>query len=164
MKKIWLLLITLFISACATTSTHNIKPGMEAELKNIKSISLRLFKSNDETISEAVRNTIVETLLPTDIKVVNENNTPDAIVQGSISFTYDSVASGFAHSGKTSGSAYGSGTSGGYVSGITAQIVVNNEIVAAASETQTRTDLWIPDPAEVMARKIGDKLVKILKH
>ena len=57
---------------------------------------------------------------------------------------------------------YASGTAGSYVSGITAQLIKGDEIIAAASETQVRTDFRIPDPPEVMARKIGKEIRKML--
>jgi hypothetical protein len=61
------------------------------------------------------------------------------------------------------GGAYGSGTAGRYVSGITVRILKGNKILAVSTVTQVRTSLWIPDPAEVMGRKIGKKISQILK-
>jgi len=147
------------LTSCATTETSNVKKGKQDEIASIKSIKVTLFKSEDQAIALATQNSIIELLLSSDIRVVSEGNA-DAIMKGVITFTVDSQVSGglygSAQSGTTTG-VYGGG-SGRYVSGISAQIVKGNEIIASATVTQARTDLWIPDPVEVMARKLGKKI------
>lgn len=160
------LLSITFISGCcgtligATTSSDHVQKGKTTTLKEVKAVMLTEFKCNDEVIARAVKNTIIEMLLPTDIRIIEEGNA-DALIKGSITFAYDRVSSGGASISTTGGGAYVSGTEGSYVSGITAQIVIDNQIIGASSVTQVRTDLWIPDPPEVMARKIGKKICKM---
>ena len=164
MNKILSLLLFIFvISGCATTSTSHIQQGKESELKQITTVAVGQFQSSNEAITQAVRNTIIEMLLPSGLRIVNKKDSADVVIQGSITFSHDAVSSGGAFIVQTGGGAYASGTAGSYVSGITAQLIIKgDEIVAAASETQIRTGLWIPDPPEVMARKIGKKIKKML--
>ena len=159
---IGLLLIISLISGCATTSTSGIQRGKETELAQISSVAITQFQSSNEAISQAVQNTIIEMLLPSNIRIVTDKDRADAIIQGSITLSNDAVSSGGAYVGQTAGGAYASSTAGGYVSGITSKILKGGEIIAAASVTQVRTDLWIPDPPEVMARKMGEKIREIL--
>jgi len=159
MKKILgLLLFVVIIFGCATTSTSNIQQGKESELLQTKTVVVGQFQCDNEAIAQAVKNTIIEVLIPTGIKIVTNNDSADVIIQGTITLTYDAVSSGGAFVGQNAGSSYESGTAGSYVSGITVQIIKDDEIIAAASETQVRTDLWLPDPPEVMARKIGENI------
>lgn len=152
----------LLISGCATTSTSQVQPGEEAALKEVQSVYIQLFQSKNTNVAQAVQNVIMEMLLTSNIRVVIDSAKADVTVQGTITFSEDAVASGGAYIGQTAGGAYASGTSGHYVSGITARLVRNGEIVGAATETQVRTDLWIPDPPEVMARKIGTEIREML--
>jgi len=111
--------------------------------------------------------------LPSGITIV-EGGEPDAVIKGTIFFTRDSVSS--SSSGGWLGSATGGGvsnTSGGamsgsfssegtYVSGITAQVVRNGEIIASTTATQSRVKRVIPSPPEVIGKTIGKQLVKII--
>ena len=163
MKKLVLASVILAIlSGCATTGTINIQKGMEKELQAIEVVKISQFECQDEAVAQAVRNSIIETLLPLGIKVVRDGEA-DAVFEGTITFSEDIVSSEGAVVSEESGSAYGSGTAGRYVSGITVQVVKGNEILAVSTVTQVRTALWIPDPAEVMGRKVGKKIAQILK-
>ena len=152
----------ILISGCATTSTSSIQQGKEAELALVASVAVTQFQSSNEAISQAVQNTIIEILLPSNIRIVTDKASADVVIQGSITFSHDAVSSGGAYFGQTAGGAYASSTAGSYVSGITTQIIKGDEIIAATSETQVRTDMWIPDPPEVMARKVGEKIKHML--
>ncbi|MEW6067716.1 MAG: hypothetical protein AB1610_05460 [Nitrospirota bacterium] len=141
-----LLFLILILSGCATTSTSHIQQGKESELKEITTVAVGQFQSSDEAISQAVRNTIIEMLLPSGVRIINNKASADVVIEGSITFSHDATAA----------------IAGSYVSGITAQLIRGDEIIAAASETQGRS-AWIPypDPPEVMARKIGKKIKKM---
>lgn len=154
--------LALLISGCSTTSTSHVQPGEEAALKEVQSVYVQLFQSKNTIVAQAVQNVIIEMLLTSNIRVVIDSAKTDVTVQGTITFSEDAVASGGAYIGQTAGGVYASGTSGHYVSGITTRLVRNGEIVGAATETQVRTDLGIPDPPEVMARKIGTKIREML--
>jgi len=147
-----------FLDGCATTGTSNIQQGKESELSQISSVAVEPFMSSDAVIAEAVRNTIIEMLIPSGVKIMNTKTNADVVVQGSITFSNDAVTS----AGATRNYAAAVGTAGGYVSGITIRLLKGDEIIAAASETQVRTSMWIPDPAEVMARKAGNRIRKMI--
>ncbi len=146
-KALLCLLLIVFLSGCGgrTTGTSHIQQGKETELKRVSAVVVAKFQSSNELVSQAVQNIIIEMLLPSGIRIVNDKASADAVIRGTITFSHDAVSSG-----------------GGYVSGITAHIIKANEIIAAASETQMRTEYWIPDPPEVMARKVGKKIRKML--
>jgi PBP1b-binding outer membrane lipoprotein LpoB len=163
-RIIGLLFFITLILGCATTSTSSIQQGKEPDLAQVTSVAVTQFQCSNEAISKAVQNTIIEMLLPSNIRIVTDKASADAVIQGSITFSHDAVSSGGAYVGQTAGGAYASSTAGSYVSGITSQITKGDEIIAAASVTQVRTEFWIPDPPEVMARKIGEKIKTILGH
>lgn len=163
MKRLVLASIVLTIlSGCATTGTVNIQKGVEKELQAIEVVKISRFECQDKAVEQAVQNSIIETLLPLGIKVVGDGEA-DAIIEGTITFSEDIVASSGASVSEEGGGAYGSGTAGRYVSGITVRILKGNKILAVSTVTQVRTSLWIPDPAEVMCRKIGKKISQILE-
>lgn len=102
-----LLFLILILSGCATTSTSHIQKGKESELKQITTVAVGQFLSSNEVISHAVRNTIIEILLPSGVRLVNNKTSADVVIQGSITFSHDAVSSGGAFIGRTTGSAYG---------------------------------------------------------
>lgn len=176
-KKLIISALSLvFMAGCVTgtTSSMNIKKGSQKELEKIKTVTLESFESNGEPLATtAIRNSIIDSFLPSGITIVREGEA-DAVIEGTIFFTRDSVSS--SSSGGWLGSVTGGGTSntsggamsgslsseGAYVSGITAQIIKNGEIVASTTATQSRVKGVIPSPPEVLGKKVGKQLVEII--
>ncbi len=163
MRKFALIaLLLVFAAGCATTSSVGIKKGMEGELRKIKTVRLEKFESNGQQLTIiAIRNSIIESFLSSNVGVIEEGEA-DAIIKGTITLTADSVSGASGAITSSFGMAASLSSSGGYVSGITAQVVKGGEIIASATVTQVRTSDWIPDPAEIMGKKVGRQLVRIM--
>lgn len=155
-----LLMACLVIAGCATTRSSHVQPGREKDLVAVQSVVVRQFQCADPAVARFVRGTLIEMILASGVRVVESDG--QAVIDGAITMAADRVASGSASSNPDSAHLYVAGTEGAYVSGISTQVLLDGEIVAAASATQVRTDLWIPGPPQVMARKIGAELRKIL--
>ena len=142
-----LLLTNMAIVGCATTRTSHVQPGRQGELSAVQSVEVAAFTCSDSAVADAVRSTVMEQLLAAGVRILESGG--DALITGTITMSADVVAAGV-------------GGAGAYVSGISAQVSLNGEVVAAASTTQVRTDMWIPDPPQVLARKVGADLRKML--
>jgi hypothetical protein len=57
------------------------------------------------------------------------------------------------------GSASFTNSAGGYVSGITAQIIRSENIIASVTVSQSRTNSGIPDPPERIADDLANRIV-----
>lgn len=175
-KKLMMFALIAVFAGCATgtTTSMNIKKGSKKEILKIKTVKLENFESNGPPLATtAIRNSIIDSFLPSGITIVKEGEA-DAVIKGTIFFTRDSVSS--SSSGGWLGSATGGGvsnTSGGamsgslssegtYVSGITAQVIKNGEIIASTTATQSRVKGVIPSPPEVLGKKVGKQLVEII--
>ena len=160
-----LIMLSVCYSGCATTSSFRVSETQIEELKSITSISIHKFMCQDPIVATAIQSMIIEELLNLPIRVVKSGDA-DAIIEGTITFSSDAVTSSGAYLGANanyaSGAAVSSGTAGVYVSGINAQIIKDGQILASATFTQVRTHDWIPDPAEVMGRKIGERIRRVL--
>ena len=132
-----MLFLIFLLSGCAETTitgTSHIQKGIEPKLKQVTTVFVAQFQSSDEVVAQAVRNVIIEMLLPSGVRIVNNKADADVVIQGTITFSYD------------------------FVSGITAQLIIGDEIIAAASEAQQDPKMHHPLPPEVMGREIGKKI------
>lgn len=164
-KLIMFALVAVFAAGCAgmnaTTSSAYIKKGSKKEFRKIKTVKLESFESNGPPLATtAIRNSIVGSFLPSGITIVEEGEA-DAVIKGTITFTADSLSSSSGAITSSFGATSSLSSAGGYVSGITAQ-VVRGGVIASVMVTQVRMPRWIPDPAEVMGMKVGKKLVRIM--
>lgn len=163
MKNIFILPILLVLYGCASvTQSSNIQKGLEKEIRKVRVVKINSFIAPDELYTLAIKNSIIDSLMSFGIRVIEEGQA-DAIIKGTITFTADAVSSSGAFLGSYGGAAVSSQSAGRYVSGITAQIIKDNEIIGSATVTQVRSDSWIPDPAEVMGKKIGKIIGNLLK-
>jgi PBP1b-binding outer membrane lipoprotein LpoB len=160
-RNLMIAILALITVGCATTSSSNIQPGKANLLKQAQTVYVQPFQSSRANVAGAVKNTIVEMLLASRLSVVTDPAKADIIINGTITFADDAIASGGAFNYKSTGTAHLSAGAGCYVSGITAHLIKGDDIVAATSVTQVRTDLWIPDPPEVMARMIGKRIRRL---
>jgi hypothetical protein len=104
---------------------------------------------------------VIAKFLPTDIKISTDTAT-EIKVDVTITLSADFASGGNAVATRSIGSAAFSSSGGGYVSGITAQLVRNDNVLASVNVSQSRNNSGIPDPAEVIAGRLGDKLVCLL--
>jgi hypothetical protein len=161
-----LLASMLAILGCASTEPSRflnieIKKGEEAQLRSTKALFLRQFICQDTIISRAIKNLVIAKFLPTDIKISNDSAT-EVKVDVTITSSADFAGGGNAVATGSIGSSAFSSSGGGYVSGITAQLVKNGNVLASVNVSQSRNNSGIPDPPEVLAGSLGDKLVCLL--
>jgi hypothetical protein len=155
--------LAFLILGCAGPSrfsSYQIRKGEEDNLRKVKSIFLRQFNCQDTIISKAVRNLIIQDFLATNIKISNDS-TADSKIDITITLSSDFAGGGSAVATHSIGSASFSNSGGGYISGITAQIIQADNVLASVSVSQSRTTSGIPDPPEVIAERIAAKIVCI---
>jgi hypothetical protein len=79
-------------------------------------------------------------------------NEADVVIKGTITLSSGQVANA------------SPGSTVGYISEISVQIIKNNKILDSAIVSQVSTNSSTPDPPEVMGRKIGEKIKKVLSN
>jgi hypothetical protein len=147
-----ILTIIFFAVLLVGCSTSNIKTDTDKLRKShdIKMVSVLAFTCPDPVIANNVRNTIIESLLTHYSVVIGDK--ADVIIKGSISLANDQVSTA------------SSVPSVDYVSEIRAQIIKNNKVMDSVIVSQASTYSPNPYSSEVMGRKIGEKIKKILSN
>jgi len=106
MKKIFLLgLLILFLGGCATVKVSKLPA--KTERVEVKTIYIESFKCVSEEMGEAVKNSLISSLLGI-VKIVDDVNKADAIIKGVVTLSGESqsLIGG-------AGSSYGWGVGGG---------------------------------------------------
>ena len=130
----------LFSGGCATTQSSHFSPGRESDLAAINAVEVGEFMCSDPAVGLSVRDTVIEMLLPAGIRIVESDG--DAVITGTVTMRSGSISAG-----------------------ITAQIMLDGEVVAATSAKQRNFKHWSPSPnTQTLARKIGSDLRKMLQR
>jgi hypothetical protein len=147
----------------AITSNMRLDKNAIREIKPINSVFIYDFICADSLLAMAIKNTIIQELIGRKVSIIADSNSADVIVNGTVTMSSDKISGGGGVVSRYGASAYEASSEGAYVTGVTAQLRKGKNIIWCATETQMRTHSWLPDPGEVMGRKIGKRLAKLLK-
>jgi hypothetical protein len=152
-----LVLVGLTAAGCATSRTGHVQPGRVDDLRRVQTVEVAKFNCPDSTVAQAVRMTVIEMLLPTGLRFVESGG--DAVITGAVTMSTEATSSGLMTASKAVGLVGGvESGSGTYVSGISAHVTMDGEIIAAASTTQGGRS-----PPQVLAREHGSELGAIFR-
>ena len=166
-KLKFLLTITMlvFCISCAgpiRQTNFQTRPGADEKLKQIKTICFGQITCQDTIIAKAVKNAIIQELLASDIKLTDNTET-DAKIELTITSASDFAMGGMSTASRSYGVSSFSGSSGDYISGITAQIIKDGEILTSVTVTQLRTASGLPESPIDLSFKLARNLLYILQ-
>jgi len=124
----------------------------------ITSVLVTPFKCDDPIVAEAVRNVFVGFLTKNSSARILREGTADVVVEGTVTATVGGSSGSDAWSGRE-------GAAGGvFVSGVTALVTRNGEVITSAEWSQAlKGGRGLVAPEEV-ARKTADRLVRELRR
>ena len=161
-----LFVLALLVVNCAGPTrniSYQIRSGTQDKLKSIKTIYFGQITCQDTIFSKAIKNVIIQELLSTDIRVL-QDSLADAKIELTATMISDMAMGGASSATRTLGVSSFSGSAGGYISGITAQIIKSGEILASITADQTRNSSGNPDPPEEITLELADKLICVLRY
>lgn len=155
-KTVFSVIVLMCLSGCAAKSSITTHNNIE-ELRDVKRVSVSTFTCSDPIIAQDIRNIIVEELLNTNLNVIIGGEA-DVVIEGNVTLSGDQVISGNEPVSASSELARN------YISGIDVQLIKNRKILIYTSIFQDTAHSRIPDPPEVIGRKMGARIKEMFSR
>jgi hypothetical protein len=144
-----MLLATLLVGSVAACRTPSPAPPP------IQAILVKSFQCADPIVAEAVRNVFLGALARESGARILRQGDADVVIEGTVTIGHGA--------GAESGWKGSHASAGEFVSGVTALVLRQGEIVTSAEEGQQLRGVGLKPPEEI-AMRVADKLVRALRR
>lgn len=162
--KVVVVIVGLLLVGCGGPNrnfSYQIKDGAKSSLLKAHSAKINSIICQDSIIARTVKNLIAQEFLTTKI-ILTDTGVVDVLIDLTVTLTSDQAGGGSAMAYHGSAGASFSNSSGSYISGINAQLMQANSLLASLTVSQSRTEKGIPDAPEEISLQIAKKIVCVL--